>query len=247
MIETYGVSESYEALRDSVTNAEARAAWLDHDRRQANLSETYRTLKDDVRYTEEHKASQMWAAYERESEHIQAAGQKDRELLERDAKGHEMMSTPRPKGENIFNISTEKLLAAQNEAARIARKTQRRQDAPGPFKPNTADVLRDEYARGIESGGVEGLTICKGALMAADEFGISAEEFLNDLRTPEQLEALDKARRARTMAQSIGKGIPKPPLKRPVDSTPSGARDKLFIPRGRPAHTTNPVSHWIRR
>jgi hypothetical protein len=247
MTDTLGVQPTYEQLRDSVENAEARAAWLDHDRRQANLSETYRTLKDDVRYTEEHKASQMWAAYERESEHIQASGEKARELLEREAKGHEMMSIPRPKGEGVTNLSTERLIAAQNEAARIARKTQRRQDASfaGPFKPNTADVLREEYARGIEVGGVEGVAICKGALMAADELGISEEEFLNDLRTPEQLEALEKARRARTMAQSIGKGIPKPPLKRPVDNTPG--QDKLFIPRSRPAQKVNPVSHWIRR
>jgi hypothetical protein len=151
MTDTLGVQPTYEQLRDSVENAEARAAWLDHDRRRANLSETYRTLKDDPRYTEAHKSEQIWEAYSRESEHIQAAGEKARELLEREAKGHEMMSVPRPKGENIFNLSTEKLLAAQNEAARIVRKTQRRQSAPGPFKPNTAGVLREEYARGIEA------------------------------------------------------------------------------------------------
>jgi hypothetical protein len=77
------IRETYESLRDSVENAEARAAWLDHDRRLQALRQTYSTLKDDPRYTEEHKATQMWERYERESEHIQAAGKKAKELLEK--------------------------------------------------------------------------------------------------------------------------------------------------------------------
>jgi hypothetical protein len=241
------MSDTYEQLRNSVENSEARAAWMDHDRRQHRLTQTYRSLKDDPRYSGSHKAEQMWAAYEREGEHIQAAGEKARELLERDARGHEMRAMPRPKGENVTNLSAERLSLAQAEAARIVRKTQRLQNASyaGPFNQSTADVLREEYARGIESGGVEGVAICKGTLMAADELGISEEEFLDSLRTSEQLEALDKARRARMMAQSISKRIPTPPLRRPVDSTPGPGR--LFIPRGRQQHTVNPVSHWIRR
>jgi hypothetical protein len=239
------MSDTYEQLRNSVENSEARAAWMDHDRRQARLAETYRSLEGDPRYSESHKAEQMWAAYDREGEHIQAAGEKARELLERDARGHEMRAIPRPKGENVTNLSAERLSLAQAEAARIVRKTQRIQSAQGPFKQSTADVLREEYARGIEAGGVEGVAICKGTLMAADELGISAEEFLDSLRTPEQMAELDKGRRARMMAQSISKRIPEPPLRRPVDSTPGPGR--LFIPRGRQQHTVNPVSHWIRR
>ncbi len=247
MTESYSVSESYEQLREPVLNNEARAAWLDHDRRQANLAETYRSLKDDSRYTEEHKAAEMWGAYERESAIIRAAGEKARELLEKDAMGRETLAMPRPKGENVMNLSTEKLLAAQNESARIVRKTQRLQNAPGPFKQNTADVLKEEYSHGMATGGVEGVAICKGALMAAGELGISEDEFLNGLRTPEQLEELDKARRYRRMAQSIGKSIPEPPLAHPATGRANTGPNKLFIPRGRATHTVNPISHWIRR
>ena len=92
---------------------------MDHDRRQAALEATYRSLKDDPRYTEEHKASEMWAAYEKESTHILAAGEKARALLEKEAQGHEMMSVPRPKGENLTAGSPERLIAAQNEATTI--------------------------------------------------------------------------------------------------------------------------------
>jgi hypothetical protein len=179
--------------------------------------------------------------------HNQAAGEKARELLESDARGREMMAMPRPKGENITNLSVERLLAAQNEVARIIREIQRLQSAPGPFKTSTTDVFKEEYAHGMGVGGVEGVAICKGALMAAGELGISEDEFLNGLRTPEQLEELDKARRYRHMAQSIGKSIPEPPVPQPTTARANTAPNRLFIPRGQPKHTVNPVSHWIRR
>jgi hypothetical protein len=47
--------------------------------------------------------------------------------------------------------------------------------------------------------------------MAADELGIAEDKFLNGLRTPEQLAALEKAERCRRMAFSIPKSIPEPP------------------------------------
>jgi hypothetical protein len=236
MTDTLGVQPTYEQLRDSVENNEARAAWMDHDRRLSALTETYRTLKDDARYTEEHKANQMWEAYEKESEHIQAAGERARVLLEKEAQGHEMMSVPRPKGERLTNLTAEKLIAAQNEAGRILRKVERMKDSP-IRGINHARTLKDEYQRGIEVGGVEGVAICKGTLMAADELGIAPEEFLNDLRTPEQLAELDKAQRCQMMAFFIGKHIPEPPLRRPGGSTPSGAGGKLFIPQKHPVQT----------
>jgi hypothetical protein len=248
MTELHPIRETYEGLRDSVENTEARAAWNDRDRREALLAETYRTLKDDPRYTEAHKAGQMWAAYDKQSEVIRAASEKARELLEREARGHEMMSVPRPKGENIFNLSTERLIASQNEAGRIVRKVQRLQDAPGPFKMNTADVLKEEYAKGIEAGGVEGVAICKGALMAADELGVP-DEFLDELRTPEQRELLDKAWRARRAAFSIPNRVSEPPLRRPQDGRPGSGAGSLFIPRDRPGGARHPKRNlsWIQR
>jgi hypothetical protein len=250
---THPLRETYESLRDSVENTEARAAWLDADRRKANLSETYRTLKDDPRYTEEHKASQMWERYEKESEHIQAAGQKARDLLEKEAKGHEMMALPHPKGENLHGVSTERLIAAQNEASRIARKLDRLENMSGPksFKPAPSQVLKDEYAKGIEVGGVEGAARCKGVLMAADELGIPEEAFLDDLRTPEQHKRLDKARRALFMAQHIGSHIPEPPLRRRPGASQGmgtyGAGNKLILPKSRTKPTAKSPPGWISR
>jgi hypothetical protein len=85
MTETHPVSESYKSLRDSVENVEARAAWNDADRRTALLTDTYRNLRDDPRFTEAHRSEQMWEAFEKQSTHIQAAGEKARQELEKDA------------------------------------------------------------------------------------------------------------------------------------------------------------------
>jgi hypothetical protein len=47
---------------------------------------------------------------------------------------------------------------------------------------------------------------------------------------------LDKARRYRTMASSIGRHIPELPLRRPADDAPGGS-GKVFVPRKPPVQT----------
>lgn len=163
--------------------------------------------------------------------------------MEREAEGHEMMSIPRPKGERVTNLSAERLIASQNEASRIVRKMERLQS--GPLKPNATNMLRDEYARGIETGGAEGVAICKGALMAADELGVSEEEFLGPLRTPEQQAELDKAVPCHMMARSISTRIPEPPLTRTGDKTPG--RGMSFVPRDRRAQRPKGSLTWLQR
>jgi hypothetical protein len=57
------MSETYESLRESATG-EAGEAWKRSDRDVSNLQALYRELKDDPRYTEEHKAEKAWGAYD---------------------------------------------------------------------------------------------------------------------------------------------------------------------------------------
>ncbi len=141
-------------------------------------------------------------------------------MLEKEARYHEQMSLPRLKGELLLIGSPEKLLAAQNQAARVVRTVERHEKraerAPGPFggRPKTA-LLQEEYARGLEVGGVEGALVCKGTLMAAEELGISPDSFLGDLRTSQQVEELQRAQRCRLMAQSMTSKVPEPPFKKP--------------------------------
>ena len=65
------MTETYEQLRDSATG-EAGDAWRRKDREEANLRTLYRTLREDPRYTQEHKAEQAWERYEAAKEKIEA-------------------------------------------------------------------------------------------------------------------------------------------------------------------------------
>ena len=51
------MNESYEQLRDSTTG-EAGERWKAFNREESNLRALYQELKEDPRYTNEHKAEQ---------------------------------------------------------------------------------------------------------------------------------------------------------------------------------------------
>jgi len=239
--------ESYESMQESVPNAEARAAWKLSDARAHQLSQLYRELREDNRYTSDYKAEQAWSAYERALPQITEGKEQARTLLEKEAAHHEEISVPRPEGEMLRIGSAERLLAAQNQAARVVRmadRLERRSDGNPIGKPSLSGLLADEYARGLKTGGVEGATACKGTLMAAEELGVDPDSFLDGLREDKHRESLDKARRYSQMAQSISKSVPEPPFPKPGATTTRGsigsARKGVFQnPHGRQEASTN--------
>ena len=175
------MTESYEQLRDSATG-EAGAAWKAADRAESNLRTVYRTLKEDPRYTEEHKAEKAWTAYEAAKEKIAEGKAKARESLAKQARSGERLSYPMPEGESLITTDTAKLLASQNEASRIVRKLDRlATSGTGPFK-NPAEVLKGEYERGLQIGDVQGGAICRGVLEAADELGVDKDQVVDAFR-----------------------------------------------------------------
>jgi hypothetical protein len=106
------MTESYEQLRDTTTG-EAGAAWKAADCEESNLRALYRELKEDPRYTSEHKAEQAWRKYEAAKEKVAAGKTKARELLEKQARSGVRFSIPTPEGESPITSDTHKLLASQ--------------------------------------------------------------------------------------------------------------------------------------
>jgi len=231
------ITETYEGLQNSVENDDARAAWKYSDNLAHNLTQRYHELKSDPRYTNDFKAEEAWKAFDKASVKISAEKEKARSLLQKEAAYNEEMSIPRPRGESLKATSTERLLGAQNHAAKVVRMAERLEQraAKGgsPIgRPSLPSVLKDEYARGINTGGVEGAVACRGTLMAAQELGVDADSFLNDLREDKHLESLDKARRLTTMSQAISKQVPEPPFPRPGSrARGSNNRNVLLRPR----------------
>ena len=226
------MSETYEQLRDSASG-EAGEAWKAADRGESNLRTFYRELKEDPRFTSEHKSERAWAAYEATTEKIAADKVKARETLEKQARTGEYFSFPMPEGESLIPSDTSKLLASQNESSRLIRKLDRMAGSGGPFKPDKTEVLRSEYERGLRIGGVQGGAICRGVLEAADELGLDRHQIVDGFRKQSHRNSLEDAERALMRTQLIGKQIQEPPFQRPSSSpgrTSGGG--KLLIPRG---------------
>jgi hypothetical protein len=194
------MTETYEQLRDAASG-DAGQAWRSADREESNLRALYRSLKEDPRYTEEHKAQKAWESYETAKEKIVAGSrEKARESLKKQAQTAERLSIPLPDGEELITTDTSKLLAAQNEAARIIRKLERAGQSGGPFRPNRVEALKEKYARGLEVGEMEGGVICRGVLMAADELGADASAVVDEFRKQRHRKSLESAHHAQRLA-----------------------------------------------
>jgi hypothetical protein len=203
----------YEQLRDSV-GPQLREEWMKADQFAERLQQSYQRLLEDEELTSEAKERR---ARELEANQGQQVAQKRkalRESLLKASKGAEKSSIPMPGGEGLTSDDPSKLLASQNEAARIVRTLERRAEK-GPFgDAGHSDYLKAEYERGLEVGGTEGGAICRGALRAATEMGLG-DEWLP--RAERHHESLEKARRLFVAAHSISANPP--PIPRGLSSS----------------------------
>lgn len=224
---------SYESIRDGA--GDIAASWRIADREVSALREKYKKIEEDARYSDEHKASEAWRAFENSREKIVAARQEAREKIRAEARVAEHRPLPRPTNQSLIMTTDANLLTAQMEGQRLDRRVERMTSSGGPFKGNVSEILRSEYQKGLERGGPEGRALCKGVLFVAEDRGISHEDLLNELRSEEHLEALDQARRYYELAALIGNDIPAPPVPKP-GSNPRGSEEprsgpRAFVPR----------------
>lgn len=206
---------AYEELRDGATG-EGGDAWREADRLTGRLYDVYRELKEDPRYTDEHKADRAWERYEATKGRIEAGKTRAEELLEKQARSAERFSIPVLAEESVNTMDTAKLLASQNEASRVVRKIDRMEgNAKGPFAPDKMEVLRTEYGRCLETGGVQGGAICRGVLDAADELGVDRHSVVDPFRKDRHRESLERAEHAERLTSLIGGKVPEPPFAKP--------------------------------
>jgi hypothetical protein len=231
------MTKTYEQVRDSATG-EAGAAWKSADRETARLTELYHKLKNDPRYTEQHKVQKAWQTYETKKDKIVGDRAKAKEHLHKQASTSTRLSIPFPEGEGPIIVDTSKLLASQNEANRVVRKLDRLdKNRKGPFTPDRAEILRQEYQRGLDTGGMQDGAICRGVLSACDELGIDVDVVVDSFRTERHRENLERAQHASRLTQLIGKQVSEPPFPNPSApgrSRVPGKRSKaLLVDRGR--------------
>jgi hypothetical protein len=134
------IRPSYESIQQ-----EARGPGVEKCRRidklRADLTNLYNSLREDTRYTEEHKAELAWSEYEKVSPQIQQLTPEAHQEMLKNAEDLERQSIPTPEGEHIYTSDTNKLLLTAHKRSRLEGLINRVEKAAdkGPFKANPAD------------------------------------------------------------------------------------------------------------
>jgi hypothetical protein len=173
------------------------------------LRHQYDRLAEDGDLTDEARARRACELYERHRDGIERKKRAAQDTLVKAAKSAEKNSVTRPPGEALSSTDPTKLLLDQNEASRIIKPIERRK-GQGPFRQDSGELLRQEYARGLDIGGVEGGAICRGVLRASQELGMG-DDWLSSLRSETQHKSIDNARRLKYFSELISTEAPKPP------------------------------------
>jgi hypothetical protein len=205
---------SYEQIRDSAPT-EARNSWQSADREESTLQQFYRDLKDSDVYSDAEKARQAWSKYEQAKTSITAKRERTKEQLEASIRSASLQSLPFPPSEGPITSSMDKILAGQNEAARIRSRLDRASGQAGPFRTNPTGLLREEYKKGLATGGVLGGAICRGVISAAEDYGVELDAIVDEYRSDRQRQRLSDGERNREQLAYVGTRVPEPPFDRP--------------------------------
>jgi hypothetical protein len=214
--------------------------WKQADRARSNLTALYTSLKEDPRYSEEHKAETAWAKYEETRARVEQLAPEARQKMLKSAQSLERMSIPTPEGESLITKDTNKLLLTAHERSRIEGLIARSEKAAdkGPFKANPVDILKTAYEQGLDEGGPSGGATVRAAIQLARDCGVDVGQIVDKHRKPHHHGALEDAQAARMRAQMVGRSVPEPPFRKGVAGskdvgTYSGAPTALSMPRER--------------
>ncbi len=217
------MTETYESIRGNseIIPRDVRVAWLEADQAERFLRDQYERIVEDADLNDEAKARRANELYEGRREAVERKKQAAKDALIKASKSAVKSSIPRPNGESTSSTDPTKLLLDQNEANRIVRTIERRKGQDGPFSQNSGEYLAEEYKRGLEIGGVEGGSICRGVLRAAQELGMG-DHWLP--RNDRQNKLLDDARRLEYFSELIDTKAPRPPRSLQKAARTSGKR-----------------------
>ena len=178
------------------------------DQKERMLREGLEKLQADNDLTPEAKLRRAQELHKHLAPQIEEGRTQLREKLLKSSKTNERAAIPMPLGVSVSATEPTQMLLAQNERERILRAVERRRSAAGPFKPDIADLLRQEYERGMESDSTtEAAAICRGALAAAQELGLDGG-WLAPFMRERHYEAQDKARQQHFLANAVSVSAP---------------------------------------
>jgi hypothetical protein len=191
-----------------------------------DLLRQYESLEGDERYTDEHRASRAWEAYDKAKGTIESKASAAREKLLESAEDLERSSIPFPGGQSLRTDDVQLLALTQGERSRIVERLgykhpsiERMQRAgkrtPSSAEDRPANMLRQEYARGLDVGGPQGGAICRAVIGVAEDRGMNVDDIVDEHRREWQRDYLQNAQEARIQARSVYSRVPSPNYSRP--------------------------------
>jgi hypothetical protein len=204
---------SYEYLRDEAPFVPERERRMlqNLDNQRTRIRNEYASIDENGDLVEEARERQKDEIYERNRVHIESKGQQIKDGLLSAASFLERKAKPWPSGESKdISNDTGRLSLAYSEAERLVRIANKRSENPIFKNAGHGEFLREHYQRGIETGGAQGSAMCFGALRAGEELGVGEGSIIDPLRTDEQRELVDNARRLEALATSVSMDTPKP-------------------------------------
>src|SRR5215213_1907777 len=217
-----------------------------------DLIRQYESLDSDERYTDEHRASRAWQAYDESKPLIEQKAKSAREKLLKSADEYELSSLPFPGGQSLRTDDVQLLALSQGERSRIverlgyenptiARMKAAGKNVPASAEARPANVLREEYSRGLDIGGPQGGAICRAVIGLAEDRGMNVDDIVDEHRRQWQRDYLQNAQEARIQARSVYSRVPLPNYSRPGGAkSPEEARaGKKRTPFGVPKEASS--------
>jgi hypothetical protein len=186
-----------------------------------------------------------------------------REKLLASADEYELSSIPFPGGQSLRTNSVELLSLTQGERSRIverlsyenpniARMKAAGKNVPASAENKPANVLREEYARGLDIGGPQGGAICRAVVGLAEDRGMSVDDIVDAHRRGWQRAYLENAQQQRIQARSVYSRVPLPSSPRPggAQSPQESRAGKRRTPFGMPKKASAAIQkkrrkpHW---
>ena len=210
------IRQSYEDVQREAKGPGADE-WRAADKARADLSATYQSLKDDPRYNEDYKSETAWAKYEEAKAKVEQLAPEARSKMLRSAESLERMSISTPEHESLLTKDTNKLLLTAHERDRLAGLLDRaeKQADKSPFKRDPYDILKAEYARGLDEGGPGGGATVRAIYQLARDRGLDIHTIVDEHRKPLHHGSLEEADRAKMRANLVGRSVPEPPFPHP--------------------------------
>jgi hypothetical protein len=236
------IRPSYEELRDKVPNSAASAMWRAGDADAARAREEMQRVHDDETLTEEGKKQAAQRIIDRYARRAQQHYAEAREKAARSVDNAYDFSVPMPDGGALATSrakDSSEIVAIQGEAERIVQKVTGKSlqamTKEASKNPNDrgireaagrrAEALKEEYAKAIAIGGLEGKVLAHATLRAAESMGVDYDSVVDEFRNDRQRRYVEEALQLQAFSGSIPSG--RNLAQNPYDSNRRGGKKRV--------------------